>query len=112
DGGRTLRELIGFIVAAEVEAFRKRNEARRLDRVLSAAEIEEGEARGRISPEGRGTPGAVDTEEAVAAAIQAFEDGLYLVVIDGQEHRDLEAQVFLRPDSRITFIRLVFLAGA
>ena len=44
-------------------------------------------------------------------ALQAFEDGLYLVVIDDVEYRDLEKQVFLKDDSRITFIRLTMLTG-
>jgi hypothetical protein len=112
DGGLTLRELIGHVVRAEVEAFRSRQEARRLDRVLTARQIEEGVARGRVAPEGRGIVQKVDEEDAVGAALQAFEDGLYLVVIDGREHRELDAQVFLTPDSRVTFIRLMFLAGA
>jgi hypothetical protein len=112
DGGITLRDLIAYVVRAEVEAFRTRQEARRLDRVLSPRQIEEGAARGRIAPEGRGPGGQVNEESAIASALQAFEDGLYLVVIDDDEHRDLDAQVYLTADSRMTFIRLVFLAGA
>jgi hypothetical protein len=33
-------------------------------------------------------------------------------VLDGDERRDLDAQVYLRPDSKVTFVRLAFLAGA
>jgi len=54
----------------------------------------------------------VDEEQAVGAALQAFEDGLYLVVLDGAEQRDLDKQVFLHADSRITFVRLAMLSGA
>jgi hypothetical protein len=43
--------------------------------------------------------------------LQAFEDGLYLVVLDGQEQRSLDAQLFLQPDSRVAFVRLTMLAG-
>ena len=39
------------------------------------------------------------------------ELGLYLTVIDGQEQRSLDTQVFLQTDSRIAFVRLVMLAG-
>jgi len=112
DGGVTLRDLIGHVVRAEVRAFRERQEARRLDRVMSAAEIERGESRGRIAPEGREIEQRVDDGSAVAAAWQAFEDGLYLVIIDGVEQRSLDARVYLDDDSRLTFVRLVFLAGA
>ena len=48
----------------------------------------------------------------MATALEAFIDGLYLVVIDGLEYRDLDAIVHLEPESRITFLRLTFLAGA
>ena len=111
DGGLTLRDLIERIVRAEVGAFRERQEARKLDRVLSAAQVEEGERKGKIDPAGRDLAQEVDEDGAVAAALQAFEDGLYLVIIDEEEHRDLDRQVFLKPDSRVTFLRLVMLAG-
>lgn len=110
--GITLRELISLIVAAEVHAYEHRREERRLDRVFTADQIDRGLESGRVSPEGREALPAPPEEEAVAAAILAFEDGLYIVAIDGEERRTLDAQVFLRADSRITFIRLVFLAGA
>lgn len=113
DGGElTLRELIERLVAAEVRRFNERLEERRLDRVLSEEQIEEGRKRGRVSPEGRSRGPAAEEEWAVAAALQAFEDGLYLVVIDEVEFRDLEQPVRLGPESRIVFIRLTFLAGA
>ena len=46
DGGLTLRELIEYVVEAEVGAFLERQEDRRLDRVLSVARIAEGEGKG------------------------------------------------------------------
>ncbi len=53
----------------------------------------------------------VDEETAVGAALQAFEDGLYFVVIDDVQCRDLEVRIVLKPESRVTFIRLTLLAG-
>ncbi len=112
DGGPTLRDLLVKIVRVEVTAYEARREARRLDRVLSRAQIESQAATGRVSPEGRESPPAPDAESAVATALAGFEDGLYLVAIDGREIRSLDERVFLTSDSRVTFIRLVFLAGA
>jgi hypothetical protein len=109
--GLTLRDLIIKVVHAELQAYEVRREARRLDRVLTASEIERGAAEGKVSPEGRVVPKAPTPEEASDAAIAGFEDGLYLVAIDGQEMRDLDARVYVTPNSRVTFIRLVFLAG-
>jgi hypothetical protein len=110
--GLTLRELITRIVLAEVAAFRDRQEQRRVARVLSAADIDEGLTIGKVDSGGRDLQQSVDDDEAVGTALEAFEDGLYLVIIDGTEHRDLDAQVYLQPDSRVTFVRLTFLAGA
>jgi len=79
--------------------------------VLSAKEIEAGAARGKVDSGGRDLNQEVDEEEAVGVALQAFEDGLYLVIIDDREYRELDAEVFLQPESRITFLRLIMLAG-
>lgn len=111
-GPLTLRQLIARIVAAEVQNFQKRQEARRLDRVMTRAQIETAADTGRISPEARNLNHRVDVEDAVEVALQAFEDGLYLVIIDEMECRDLEQIVHLTSDSTITFVRLTFLAGA
>lgn len=110
--GLTLRDLICIIVRAELAAYETRREARRLDRVLSPAQIDEGVKQGKVSPEGRNTPPAPPEDVAIETALVGFEDGLYIVAVDGRELRDLDAQVFVTPDSRVTFIRLVFLAGA
>lgn len=107
----SLRDLITRVVRAEVEAFRQRQEERRLVRVLSAAAIERAAAKGKVDMGGRALVQEVDAETAVASALQSFEDGIYLVVVDGEEQRDLDREVFVRPGSRITFIRLTMLAG-
>jgi hypothetical protein len=109
---QTLRDLLEAIVRSEVAAFRQRQEYRQFLRVLTAREIEAGAEAGKIESGGSEVPPQeVDEEQAVAAALTAFEDGLYLVVLDGQEQRDLDAQVYLQPDSRLTFVRLTLLAG-
>lgn len=112
EGGLTLRELISRIVLAEVEAFKQRQEKRRLTRVLSPSQIEDALEKGKVNSGGSDLAQNVDPDAGVATALQGFEDGLYLVVIDGAEQRDLNAQVYIQPGSRITFVRLVFLAGA
>lgn len=112
DEGITLRRLIEGIVRTEVRAFEQRERARRFVRVLSDTEIAESAARGRVDPGGRPPTGPVDEDMAVSAALQGFEDGLYLVVLDGVEQRDLERRLYLTDQSRVVFLRLTFLAGA
>ena len=53
----------------------------------------------------------VDDETAVANALQAFVDGIYYVILDGTQCRDLDEQVVVADDSTVTFLRLVPLAG-
>jgi hypothetical protein len=112
DDGITLRELIGHIVRNEVAAFKKRQRDRLLFRALSAQQIDSAVERGKVEMGGSEVqPQDVDPEVAVGMAIQAYEDGLYFVVIDGEQTREIDRQIFLRPDSQITFIRLTLLAG-
>src|SRR5262245_48693915 len=81
DGGSlTLRDLIACVVRADVAAFGQRQQDRRLLRALTATDIEKGVARGKIAAGGNESDQAVDPEQAVGTALEAFADGLYLVV--------------------------------
>jgi hypothetical protein len=107
----TLRDLLRQVVCAEVEAFRLRQEQRRLTRVLTPAAIAEAAARGKIDLGGQDLAQAVDPEAAVAVALQAFADGLYFVFVNEEHQPDLDRVVPLHPQSEILFLRLVPLAG-
>jgi hypothetical protein len=107
----TLRQLISHVVRAEVTAFKERQAERRLLKALSAREIAEGLASGKVDSGGSDLNQPVDPEQAVATAIEAFGDGLYLVVVDGQEVKSLDAPITLSESSQLTFIRLTMLAG-
>ena len=107
----TLRDLITRIVRAEVEAFRQRQHDRQFLRALTEKEIADAAGKGKVDMGGRKLQQAVDDEAAVGTALQAFGDGLYLVIVDGEEQAELDREVHLQPDSRVTFVRLVMLAG-
>jgi hypothetical protein len=112
EGGRTLRDLIGHVVRAEVQMFRQRQEDRQTFRAMTARQIEQAQERGKIEMGGGGVPPQpVDEDEAVAVACQAFEDGMFLVVIDDQDYRELDREIHVREESRVTFVRLALLAG-
>lgn len=106
-----LRELIARIVLEEVEAFRQRQEERRLFRMLTEAEILREAERGKVDPGGREGQQEVDPQEAVRLALQAFEDRLYYVFIDGVQLQSLDQPVRVKSGSRVLFVRLVPLAG-
>ncbi len=106
-----LRDVIEHVVRSEVAAFRDRQAERRLFRALTAKQVEEGVATGKVSAGGSDLDQAVDVDQAVATALEAFSDGLFLVVVDDVELQDLNGVVPLAESSRLTFIRLTMLAG-
>ena len=107
----TLRDLIARVVMAEVSAFQERQEQRRLVQVLSRADIERGLMKGKIDMGGKDEAQPVDMQAAITAALLAFEDGLYYVFVDDAQQTDLDGEVYLQAESRMTFLRLVALAG-
>ena len=108
----TLRRLITRVVLNEVREFTARQDRRRFVHVLSERELTEGLTRGRVDSGGQTRTTVASPDAAVATALQAFEDGLYIVLIDDREHRDLDEQVAVAQHSRVTFLRLVMLTGA
>jgi hypothetical protein len=108
-----LGDLIAHIVRAEVGAFRERQEERRLLRFLSPQEINDGASKGKIAPPGETEIPAVaiNEQDAIDVALQAFTDGIYLVFLDGQAQRNLTDPIQLNAASSLLFIRLVALVG-
>src|SRR5262249_43153223 len=91
EGQLPLRDLIARVVREEVAAFQERQERRRSIQALTAAEIEQAAATGKVDMGGREEEGApVDPEQAVATALQAFADGLYYVFVDEQQQASLD----------------------
>jgi hypothetical protein len=107
----TLRDLIGHVVRAEVAAFQQRQTERRLLQALTARQIAEGLAAGKVQAGGSNVEQHVDPEQAVTTAVEAFADGLFRVVVDETEVKDLESLVPLTASSRLTFLRFTMLAG-
>ena len=112
DDGVTLRDLITATVTEQVAAYEKRQADRQFIRALTAKDISAGIEKGKIDSGGSEIePVKIDGSAALATALEAFSDGLYLVSVAGEEKKDLDAQLFLAEDSTIAFIRLTLLAG-
>jgi hypothetical protein len=107
----TLEELLTQIVTTEVSAFQTRQADRRLTKVLGLVDIEAGVAVGKISSGGSELDQVVDVAGAVETALQAFQDGFYLVFIDDVQQEDLKAKVALTGSSELLFLRLTPLVG-
>jgi hypothetical protein len=110
-GQLTLQELLTQIVRSEVTEFKERQSQRRLTRILSAADIDLGVARGKIEAGGSELDQAVDVEGAIDTALQAFKDGFYLVFINDQQQEDLADLVEVGLNSEMLFLRLTPLVG-
>ncbi len=108
----TLRDLIVAIVTDQVRAYNERRAENSMVHMLTAQQIEDGAARGKIA---MGQPDAqspeADAERAIATALLAFEDGLYFVFIGDRQYESLHESVRVGPDTRVVFLRLVALAG-
>jgi len=107
----SLRELLAHVVRGEVDAFQTRQADRRLLKVLSKADIADGLATGKVASGGSDLDQKVNADAAVATAVEAFADGLFLVILDETEVKELDAPLALTADSRLTFVRLTLLAG-
>lgn len=106
-----LRDLITKVVLEEVSAFQQRQEERRLARLMTKGEIEQAIVQGKVDLGERDLKQKVDPQAAVETALQAFEDGLYYVFVEGEQIQSLDSEVLLQPKTRVSFIRLVALAG-
>lgn len=66
----TLRQLITRIVLSEVEAFRERQQDRKMVRILTERQIEQGLAKGRVDSGGRELHQTVNDNDAVTTALR------------------------------------------
>ncbi len=108
----TVRDLLDAVVRSEVAAFQTRQEARTVLQTLSPAQIAEGVAKGKIDSGGREDERQpVDADESVKVALQSFEDGLYYVLINDDQKTSLSDSFTVTAETRVTFLRLVALAG-
>ncbi len=112
EGGEVrLRDLIARIVRAEVAAFRERQEERG-SRDSSRRTRSAGARSGaRSTWEGGRPPGTSTWIGPSRRPLTAFEDGIYLVLVDDREVRGLDAAVAVGEETRVTFLRLALLAG-
>jgi hypothetical protein len=67
--------------------------------------------RGKVDAGERDLGQKVNTANAIAIALQAFEDGLYFVFIDELQQTNLDSEVFLKVNSKVIFLRLTALVG-
>jgi len=104
-----VRHLIAKLVFESVRDFHLREREGAFS-VLTQEKIAEGLRKGRIGRP-REEAQTADLGQATGQALQAFEDGLYLLFVDSEQKHSLEEPVYLQPDTKIVVIRLTALAG-
>ena len=107
---QSLRELLLAMVKEEVRRYNDAQASDGLLRWLSQGELEDLAGEGKVSFGGAGA-GQADLGKAEQVMLAAFEDGLFRVLVDGEEVADPEAPLALTESSVVTIIRLSFLAG-
>jgi hypothetical protein len=103
----TVAELIRARVHQEVRAHNARSATAPRFNGLVQPERTERELNG----ERKGRPRPVDAERQTEVALNAFERGQVLLLVDDRQVEELDHEVTLRPDSTVTFLKLVPLVG-
>jgi hypothetical protein len=109
---RTARDLLCAIVEEQREAFRLRKQEAQLLQVLSADRIAEAADTGRIISGGQDHDARLPAlPDAIAAAVQAFEDGFYFMFVNDVQIETLDHPVDAQGNIDVLFIRLTPLVG-
>jgi hypothetical protein len=103
----TVAELIRARVHQEVRAHNAdRAAAPRFNGLVQPERTER-----ELNARGGGTVKPVDAEKQTEVALHAFGRGQILLLVDDRQVEELDQQVTLRPDSTVTFLKLVPLVG-
>ncbi|WP_342424448.1 hypothetical protein [Paenibacillus sp. FSL E2-0178] len=107
----TLQELITEIVVLQVQGLADKQGRGEIIPYLTGNEIEEQGENGKVGFTTIYNGEPPDTGEAVAAALLAFEDGLYKVFLQERECALLEEPLQIQDGDELVFIRFTMLAG-
>lgn len=101
----TVRELIRSRVYQEVEDYNRRQPA--VFRML----VEPGEAERTLNGLRMPRPRLIDPGRQFDKAVETFESNGFVVLVDDRQVESLDAQIALRPETSVTFLKLVPLVG-
>jgi len=101
----SVRELLRLRISQEVEAYNQNQPA--VFRMLVQPHEAERTLNGFRLP----TPRFIDPQTQFEKAIEAFEGNGFVVLVDERQVVSLETQIALRPETTITFLKLIPLVG-
>ena len=108
----TVQQLIEAVVDQQVGEFNNKPFEKSLLPFLDQAAIDENAGSGKIGFGSIYNEAKADAVAARKTAIQAFEDGLFVLFADDREFKTPGETIQIHPHTIITFIRLTFLAGS
>ncbi len=107
----TLQQLLTMLVRSSVHAFAERQRTGSILPYLTEQEVQQSAHTGKIGfghVEDTRTP---DEQQAIAAALLAFQDGLYRVFLRDEQLTQLTQPLALQENDTLVLIRLTMLAG-
>ncbi len=108
---KTLEDLITQLVTHNVNSFNKEIETNKILSFLSPNEIQNQSITGKIGFGEIENKTKANIKSSIENALQAFEDGIFVVFIDDDEVKTLKEPLAIKESSSITFIRMTFLTG-
>jgi hypothetical protein len=111
DSITTLLDLLTSVVEIEVQRYNAKETEAMLLPFLTEAQIEDQATVGKVGFGRIYSDKKANAEKAVSSAVQGFEDGLFRVMINDCEAKELGSSINVNDGDTLTFIRLTFLSG-
>ena len=111
DYPNSLRQLIEICVKSELKKYNDKRTNNHLINFLSTEAIQHQCKLGKIDFGYIKNNTTAVLEQSLDNALQGYEDGLYLVFIDGEEIDELDQQIDINKASVVAFLRMTFLTG-
>lgn len=108
---KCLKDLIETLVRNNVRDFNNNIDDTKVLAFLTPLGIQTQSESGKIGFNSVENKTKADISKSIKNALQAFEDGIFLVFIDEDEIQSLNEKITLKTSSTIVFIRMTFLAG-
>lgn len=107
----TLRQLIEIIVSENVRKFNDKAGENTILGYLTDRQIDEKLSAGKVSFGGLNNSTKAGLNKSLECAFQAYEDGIYRVLVNETECGALDELLDLKDGDVLTFVRLTMLAG-
>ncbi len=112
---QTLKDLLTQVVIEQVQEFNQKiidnSKEKNLFQYFQEHELEHEATLGKVRFGAIYNDKQANQEKAVETVLLAFFDGLIAVFVDDNQIETLDTTLTLQENSRITFVRLTFLAG-